>query len=57
MIHLYCLNPEKPEQLSDMPGGRGNVGQLYVCCMLATYLTDVNRQGHLRNCAVLHTYL
>ena len=57
MIYLYCLYPEKPAQLSDMPGGRGNVGQLWVCCMLATCPTDVNRQGHLRNCAVPHTYL
>ena len=57
MIHLYCWNPEKPEQLSDIPGGRGNVGQLWVCCMLATCPSDVNRQGHQRNCVVPHTYL
>ena len=54
---LIDWNPEKPEQPSDKLGGRGNVGQLWVCCMLATCPSDVNRQGHLRNCAVPHTYL
>ena len=54
---LIDWNPEKPEWPSDKPGGRGNVGQLWVCCMLATCPSDVNRQGHLRNCAVPHTSL
>ena len=50
-------NPKKPEWPSDKLGGRGNVGQLWVCCMLATCPTDVNRQGHLCNCAMPHTFL
>ena len=36
----------------DSPGMRGIVGQLPMCYRSATCPSDVNRQGHLRNCVV-----
>ena len=51
--YLFAWMPEKQEWPPDNPGVRGNVEQLSMSCMFATCPSDVNRQGHLRNCAVL----